>query len=84
MLETEKENVDIKRDIKPKAQITGILSRYQQEINETVMNIEQKELYYITEETKDQNENPEVAENENHAIPEDEDKENINNEFEAG
>jgi cell division initiation protein len=86
LLETEKEKiVDIKRDIKNlKAQITGILSRYQQEINETVMNIEQKELYYITEETKDQNENPEVAENENHAIPEDEDKENINNEFEAG
>jgi len=86
LLESEKEKiVDIKRDLKNlKNQITGILSRYQQEINETVMNIEQKELYYITEETQGQDENPENTENENQAVPEDEDNENINNEIQAG
>lgn len=79
LLESEKEKiVDIKRDIKNlKSQITGILTRYQQEINETVTNIEQKELYYNIEEPGDENENPDDAVNENEPTPEDETKENV-------
>lgn len=82
LLESEREKiVDIKRELKNlKNQITGILSRYQQEINETVMNIEQNELYYTTEETSGENENPDDTENEIQAIPEYEDEEVINSE----
>jgi hypothetical protein len=82
LLESEREKiVDIKRELKNlKNQITGILSRYQQEINETVMNIEQNELYYTTEETSGENENPDDTKNEIQAIPEYEDEEVINSE----
>jgi len=79
LLESEKEKiVDIKRELKNlKSQITSILSGYQQEISETVMNIEQKELYYNIEEPVGENENPDVSENENEPVPEDETKESV-------
>ncbi len=85
LLESEKEKiVDIKRELKSlKSQITGILSRYQQEISETITNIEKKEQYYTTEETPNENESQDSTENENQTVPEDENMEIIDDETQA-
>jgi len=82
LLESEKEKiVDIKRELKSlKSQITGILSRYEQEINETITNSEQKEQYYTVEETGGGNENADDAEDEYGAVSEDESAEIISDE----
>jgi gas vesicle protein len=51
VLETEKEKiVDIKRELKGlKSQITDILSKYEQQIDEAVSNIEKREELYMLE-----------------------------------
>ncbi len=51
LLETEKEKiVDIKRELKGlKGQIADLLSRYEEQIDEAVMNIEKREALYMQE-----------------------------------